>query len=99
MQEFQEIRIVKGSSNPNNTIFYDPQFLTIGIGASVNWVNNDDSLHTVTSLTDDGSKPSGEFDSGIIPSGQWSSHVFNNVGIFNYYCVIHPYMTGQITVK
>jgi plastocyanin len=71
-----------------NPKFFDPELVSIPGGSVVNWINNDESFHTVT-LTEG-------FDSGIIPPGNRSSHQFFNQGIFNYQCKIHPYMSGEL---
>lgn len=65
--------------------------LTIDVGTKVNWINQDTVSHTITSFT-------GAFDSGTLAAGQTFSFTFNDPGTFNYYCQIHPTMTGQIVV-
>lgn len=91
------ITIVFGASDPAHGTFYDPQSATINTGTVVTWVNNDNSFHTVTFVTP------GIFDSGIISpsgtSGNSRSHTFFNPGVFNYFCRIHPFMTGGIVVS
>lgn len=72
---------------------FNPSSLTIKVGTTVTWTNQDSSTHTITS--DSGN----ELNSGNIPSGQTYSHTFNSVGIFNYHCSIHTYMRGTITVN
>ncbi len=72
--------------------------LTVGVGSTVTWTNNDPVAHTVTSND-------GLFDSGAIGSGDayngggsWS-FTFTTVGTFNYHCTFHAEMTGKIIVK
>jgi plastocyanin len=91
-QQIQQIAIAYGSSFLNNTKFYDPSSVSVPIGIKVNWTNNDVSFHTVTFVT------KGIFDSGIIPPGNSTSNIFSKQGIFNYYCKIHPYMIGELTI-
>jgi plastocyanin len=99
-QQNQTVIIAYGASNPSSNQFYYPSSLSVQPGTNVSWTNNDDSQnHTVTFLTADLTKPSGEFNSGIIPPNQKRSHVFSTIGTFNYYCQIHPYMTGRIIVS
>jgi hypothetical protein len=86
------ITIVPGAASPDSPKYYDPQSISIKSGTTVKWINNDNSIHTVTFTTPN------IFDSGIIPSGGSASHIFFDHGIFNYYCRIHPFMTGGITV-
>jgi plastocyanin len=69
----------------------------IGINNTVVWTNDDSVVHTVTSL----SVPSGAstFNSGNINAGSTSSHTFSTPGVYKYYCVIHPWMGGEVIVK
>ena len=89
----QIINVVLGSSSPTNPKFYDPQSVSITAGTVVIWNNYDNSLHTVTFVT------AGLYDSGIILPHHSVSNLFSNQGVFNYYCKIHPFMTGQLTVS
>jgi plastocyanin len=92
------ISIVSGASNPNNKQFYNPPSLTVQVGTLVNWTNNDNSNHTVTSVLPV-TGPILQFDSGIIsPINGKFGYKFETPGNFSYYCKIHPFMTGQIIV-
>ena len=76
---------------------YVPSSLNIQPNQIVMWDNKDSAAHTVTSGTPDiGS--SGIFDSGIIAAGEKFSYKFDNKGIFDYYCTLHPWMIGAVTV-
>ncbi|MDP2666665.1 MAG: cupredoxin domain-containing protein [Candidatus Diapherotrites archaeon] len=69
---------------------YVPQTLTIGVGDTVTWRNDDTVAHTVTGLG---------FDSGSIPPGGTYSYTFAQTGTFSYRCVFHPTLPeGSITV-
>lgn len=70
---------------------FNPANLTINKGAMVTWTNNDSVAHTVNSP--------GNFNFGNIEPNKTYSRIFNNVGVYNYHCNNHPYMTGTITVK
>jgi plastocyanin len=89
------ISIVANASIPNRELFYSPSPSTVSNGTMVNWTNDDIALHTVTSKP---SSPS-TFDSNFIAPGDKFTHVFSTPGIYNYYCKIHPFMTGQVIVK
>jgi plastocyanin len=65
--------------------------LTIPVGTTVVWVNNDTVIHTVTS--DDNIWNSGD----INPGASWS-YQFNYTGLFSYYCEHFPSMTSVIDV-
>lgn len=73
---------------------YSPQVMTVTVGAKVTWVNRDDVPHTVTSPA----KPR-LLNSGTLDTDQSFSHVFTKPGTYEYFCAVHPKMTGQIIVK
>jgi plastocyanin len=65
--------------------------LTVSVGTTVTWSNQDGVGHTATAAD-------GEFDSGTITDGTYS-HTFEAAGTFAYACLIHPSMTGEIVVQ
>ncbi|HEX2221386.1 MAG TPA: cupredoxin family copper-binding protein [Candidatus Limnocylindria bacterium] len=69
-----------------------PANLTVAVGDTVTWTNNDDAPHTATA-------GNGAFDSGNLDNGQTYSFTFTTAGTFSYICEIHPQMTGTITVQ
>ncbi|MBZ1356550.1 MAG: cupredoxin family copper-binding protein [Candidatus Nealsonbacteria bacterium] len=71
---------------------YVPQEITVQVGTMVVWRNNDTGAHTVTS--DDGD----ELNSPLLSTGDSFSHVFDNVGTFDYHCAPHPFMQGRVIV-
>jgi plastocyanin len=87
-----DITIVQGAGNQNNGQFYSPQTLTMKVGVTVTWTNHDGTAHSITS------KGSSLFDSGGIPTGGSFKYTFTHPGTYNYYCTIHPWMTGIIVV-
>ncbi len=72
---------------------FSPATMTVKAGAIVQWLNKDSASHTVTSDTENG------FKSSRLMKGQTYTHVFADVGTFKYHCLIHPNMTGTVTVK
>jgi plastocyanin len=70
---------------------YSPNPLTVSVGTTVTFVNNDIVAHTATSQNN-------LWDTGDIPSGQSHSLTFQSTGSFPYYCIYHPRMVGTITV-
>ena len=95
----QNISIVSGSSFPSNFDFYDPNELTVPEGSVVRWVNDDSAVHTVTSGTGLLDPSNGEaFDSGNLLATQYYEHRFDDVGTYDYFCALHPFMTGKIMV-
>jgi plastocyanin len=73
---------------------FDPPEATVPVGAEVTWINHDDVPHTATSTA----KPKA-FDTGALDTDQQYSHVFTAAGEYEYFCAVHPHMTGRIIVK
>lgn len=70
---------------------FGPSTLTVAVGTTVTWTNQDAVKHTVTA--NDGS-----FDGGPLSNGQTFSQTFAKAGTYAYHCKIHPSMTATITV-
>jgi plastocyanin len=80
---------------------YDPDELTAKKGDEVTVVNQDTVPHTVTSGTGASDPNSAQlFDTSIINGGESATISLAQVepGQYDYYCMVHPYMTGKITV-
>jgi hypothetical protein len=71
---------------------FQPSPLTISVGTTVTWTNQDSVAHTSTS-------DNGVWDSGSIAPGASYSFTFNQAGSFAYHCAIHPNMHGMIIVQ
>jgi plastocyanin len=69
---------------------FDPADVTVKVGGTVTWTNNDSVAHTVTAAG---------FDSGSIAPGATYSHTFDTAGSIDYHCSVHPQMTGKVTVQ
>ncbi|MBT3686331.1 MAG: hypothetical protein HOG44_04940 [Nitrosopumilus sp.] len=77
---------------------YLPQDITISTGDTVKWDNVDNAAHTVTGGSpSDG--PSGVFDSSLLMAGLDYSFTFNDAGNYDYFCMVHPWMVGSVTVN
>lgn len=76
---------------------FTPGTIEIETGTTITWTNQSSEVHTVTSGSP--GSPDGEFDSGNMSAGQEFSHTFEEAGSFDYYCALHPGMTGTITVN
>ncbi|MGI0056750.1 MAG: SIMPL domain-containing protein [Nitrosarchaeum sp.] len=94
------VTIPSGSSTPgceSNESCFLPYNKVVNVGQTLAWENLDTSAHTVTSGNpSDG--PDGLFDSGLFVSGSTFSFLFDTVGEYDYSCLVHPWMTGKITV-
>lgn len=71
---------------------YNPDPITVAVGATVTWTNEQGFDHTVTA--EDGS-----FDSGDIATGDTFEHTFDTAATFTYVCSIHPNMAGTVIVQ
>jgi|SRR3989338_3673399 len=71
---------------------FSPSVLNIKQGETVTWINNDDAPHTVTSDADN------ELNSGTLSKGESYIHTFNEIGVFDYHCRIHPLMKAKVIV-
>ncbi|MEM3063919.1 MAG: plastocyanin/azurin family copper-binding protein [Candidatus Nitrosotenuis sp.] len=96
-----EVSIPSGSSVPGceatNECFI-PSTVTIGVGGTVTWSNDDTAAHTVTSGSAE-SGPDGTFDSSILMAGKTFEHTFDDAGDYDYFCIVHPWMTGKVIVE
>lgn len=70
---------------------FSPRNITVPIGTTVTWVQDDGTLHTVTDA--------GIFDSGVLSRGQRFSYTFRIPGTYHYDGTIHPGMAGSVTVQ
>ena len=88
-----------GSSTPGcEPECFIPSIVTIDVGGEVTWENNDTAAHTTTAGSpQDG--PSGAFDSSLIMAGSSFSHTFDSAGTYDYFCMVHPWMTGTVLVS
>lgn len=71
---------------------FAPPTLTVHVGSSVTWKNQDDIVHVVK-------EKDGAFASDALDTDGTFSHIFGQVGIVDYFCAIHPQMTGKIVVE
>ena len=76
---------------------YIPSKISIAKGESVTWVNEDAAFHSVTSGFYD--SPDGLFDSGYLDPYESFSFTFDDVGNYDYFCTLHPWMKGQVLVQ
>jgi len=70
---------------------FGPKMVTVKVGQTVTWTNDDDIPHTVVA-TDK------SFRSKVLDTGQSFSFTFTKSGQVAYFCSLHPMMTGKVTV-
>ena len=70
---------------------FAPAVLTVPVGTTVTWVNNDDEPHTVV-------ESDTLFKSHALDTGDKFSFTFTTPGKFQYFCTIHAHMVGTVIV-
>ena len=76
---------------------YIPYMITVNPGDEVVWSNDDTAAHTVTSGTP-AEGHDGLFDSSLFMAATTFSHTFDTIGEYDYFCMVHPWMVGQVFV-
>jgi plastocyanin len=71
---------------------FGPPGLTVAAGTTVKWVNHDDIPHNVVDKNK-GFRPK------PLETDDSFSFTFANAGTYDYFCGLHPQMTGKIIVK
>jgi plastocyanin len=92
-----EIVIPNGNADQSNTGFYVPLKLHVKVSTTVVWVNDDNVLHTIQSQDEEGN-PSGLFNSNVLNTGERFAFKFDESGTYDYFCTLHPWRVGQVTV-
>ena len=77
---------------------YIPTNAITGEGTEVIWTNHDTVAHTVTSGSPH-EGPDGLFDSGLMMPGDTYSVTLDLGFEYDYFCIVHPWMQGTVTVK
>ena len=101
LPEIIEVNIPEGSGVSGceeTNECYIPYEIVVSVGGQVIWNNVDTAAHTVTSGNPvDGAD--GKFDSSIFMSGTTFSNTFDEVGEYEYFCMVHPWMEGIVQVS
>ena len=71
---------------------FAPQRIVVQAGTTVTWINADDAPHTVASSTK-------VFKSGALDTEDKFSFTFTTPGTYEYFCSLHPHMTGTVVVE
>jgi predicted secreted protein with PEFG-CTERM motif len=95
-----EVGVPAGTSVPGceeTNECWDPAEVTVGVGETVTWSNDDTAALTVTSGTvEDG--PDGNFDRRLFMAGTTLEWTPDAEGEYPYFCMVHPWMQGMIGV-
>ena len=70
---------------------FAPVAVSVPVGATVRWTNHDDVPHVIMSTEK-------KFKSPVLDTDEQFSHAFDAPGTYEYFCSLHPKMTGRITV-
>jgi plastocyanin len=92
------IVIPNGNSKVGNVGSYIPLNLEIARGTTVVWINDDNIEHTIVSQDDKGNVIP-LFNSKALDTGERFVHKFDEAGVYHYFCTIHPWRVGVVTVS
>jgi plastocyanin len=91
-----DVSILPGASAQGNPS-YDPAILNVSKGDSIEWTNNDNAPHTVTSSVDEGQT----FDSSLIMAGD--TFLLQTLNLsddrYDYFCTLHPFMKASFVFE
>jgi plastocyanin len=71
---------------------FSPTNLVVSPGTRIIWTNHDSDPHTVDSVKK-------VWTSSAVDPGSTFARVFKATGSFAYYCSIHPFMHGSVSVR
>jgi len=71
---------------------FTPATITVPVGTTVRWTNRDDIPHNVVSNDK-------SFKSKPLDTDESFSFTFSKAGTYDYFCSIHPKMTGKVVVQ
>ncbi|MCS7146203.1 MAG: plastocyanin/azurin family copper-binding protein [Nitrososphaerota archaeon] len=90
------VDIIPGSWDPAQPDNYVPKNIRVlvGVNHTVVWINKEDIdvSHTVTHINR-------LFDSGLFGPGLNWSYSFREPGLYQYFCIPHPWMRGSVEVE
>jgi plastocyanin len=72
---------------------FGPEALTVNVGTTVTWINQDDIPHTVVA------NDKHTFKSKVLDTDERFSFTFTRPGEYGYFCSLHPHMVGKVIVK
>lgn len=92
------VTIPNGNSAQSSMGFFVPLNSEILRGTTVTWQNQDNIGHTIQSINDKGIIIP-MFNSPVLKTGETFSYKFDKPGVYHYYCSIHPWRIGVVTVS
>lgn len=99
-QPAAEIKLVTVPGDPERPFAFSPAEVTVPVGATVRWTNDESMFHTVTSTSSlQVRRPNGLFDKSLFRKGDTFQYTFKEAGTFFYYCQPHStFMAGTVRV-
>jgi plastocyanin len=82
-----------GAEVSEEGIAFNPAEVTVAVGDTVTWTNNDSVPHDVTADSFSSGDPGG------MAPGDTFEETFDEAGTFDYVCTVHPGMEGTVIVK
>jgi plastocyanin len=92
------VMIPNGNFDISRSGFYIPLNLEVRTGTTVKWTNDDSVPHTIQSQNEFG-EIIGLFNSAPLQTGESFEFTFEESGVYNYFCSLHPWRVGIITVR
>ena len=94
-----EVQNAIGSSSPGcEPNCFIPNNVTVAVGGTVSFVNGDTAPHTSTSGSPSNGRD-GVWDSSLVMPGSSYDTTISSAGSYDYFCMVHPWMTGTIIAK
>jgi plastocyanin len=70
---------------------FKPATIMVPLGTRIVWENDDDIPHSLV-------ETQGKFHSPALDTEDKFRFTFNQAGTFDYFCGLHPHMTGKVVV-
>jgi plastocyanin len=94
------VDIPAGAYLENAEFYYKPGSIAVPAGTTVVWFNDDtNQIHTVTSGEPSDEDAGSAFGSDFMQEGAFFQHTFTEAGEYPYFCTIHPWMVGSVSVS
>ncbi len=92
--------IIPFGASDQNSLPFEPKDIVVASGSTVTWTNQDSALHTATSGRPSNNDAGKIFDTGLLGPGDSATVRIDGLPrTITYYCVLHPFMTGSITIS
>jgi plastocyanin len=77
---------------------FEPADVSIPLGMTVIWFNDDTGTHSVTTVSNSTYSPPQTINAFLIANGGSFTHTFSKPGVYDYYDTFNPSMHGRVTV-